>query len=221
VVRCMAFMGGRVRRRKQAGLAVMSSIMLGMVGDPWGVIGDEHNPVLAERRTVETRAERAQPRKSPSGKDPGDPINGAVAAGTGRSAPLADFTETMGNMGVVQAMNGEPLAGDASDELKRVLGDLADRIESAVQILRALVEVVNPSAQMEDLRLTPREMEILTALGAGLSNAEIAARCWISENTVKFHVKNLFKKLNVRDRGQAIMLAKAIHRRLDLSTKNR
>jgi DNA-binding CsgD family transcriptional regulator len=182
-----------------------------MVGDPGRVLGVEDNPALAEGRA-------AQNRKPPLGKNSGAPINAVLATEAARAAA---FKETIGNRGVVHAMNGEPLAPEASDELKRVLGDLADRIESAVQILRTLVEVVNPSTQQEDLRLTPREMEILTALGAGLSNAEIAARCWISENTVKFHVKNLFKKLNVRDRGQAIMLAKAIHRRLELSTKNR
>ncbi|OFX12116.1 MAG: DNA-binding response regulator, partial [Alphaproteobacteria bacterium RIFOXYD12_FULL_60_8] len=52
--------------------------------------------------------------------------------------------------------------------------------------------------------LTKRERELLTALSGGLSNAQIAARLAISLNTVKFHLKNLFDKLGVANRAQAV-----------------
>jgi LuxR family maltose regulon positive regulatory protein len=112
---------------------------------------------------------------------------------------------------------GQPLTGDVGAEFRRALDDLADRMENAVRSLRQIVELIHPAAQVKDLHLTPREMEVLSSLAEGLSNAEIATRCWISENTVKFHLKNLFRKMEVRDRGQAIMMARLIRRQLVLS----
>ncbi len=104
---------------------------------------------------------------------------------------------------------------EESVEFGQALVDLADRIERAVEVLRELIETVKPDALPENLHLTPRELEILGQLGEGRSNTEIAKQCWISENTVKFHLKNLFKKLGIRDRGQAMMIARAARRKLD------
>ena len=54
--------------------------------------------------------------------------------------------------------------------------------------------------------LTKRELEILSSLAAGRTNKEIAARKGVSTNTVKYHIRNLFEKLGVSNRGQAIAL---------------
>jgi len=54
--------------------------------------------------------------------------------------------------------------------------------------------------------LTKRELEILSSLAAGRTNKEIAAEKDVSTNTVKYHVRNLFEKLGVSNRGQAIAL---------------
>ena len=54
--------------------------------------------------------------------------------------------------------------------------------------------------------LTKRELEILSALAAGRTNKEIASEKAVSTNTVKYHVRNLFEKLGVRNRSQAIAL---------------
>ncbi|MGY1701038.1 two component transcriptional regulator, LuxR family [Geodermatophilus saharensis] len=55
--------------------------------------------------------------------------------------------------------------------------------------------------------LTEREVEVLRAMAEGLSNAEIAARVWLSPETVKTHVKAVLGKLGVRDRTQAVVWA--------------
>jgi DNA-binding CsgD family transcriptional regulator len=63
-------------------------------------------------------------------------------------------------------------------------------------------------ARREQLGITPRELEILEAMAAGLSNREIAARLFVSENTVKTHTARLFDKLSAKRRTQAVQRAK-------------
>jgi DNA-binding NarL/FixJ family response regulator len=55
--------------------------------------------------------------------------------------------------------------------------------------------------------LTEREKDVLICLVEGLSNKQIADRLFISDKTVKIHVSNIFKKLNVKSRSQAIIYA--------------
>lgn len=55
-------------------------------------------------------------------------------------------------------------------------------------------------------RLTQRERELLAMLGDGWTNTQIASRTGISENTVKYHLKNLYDKLEVRNRAMAVAL---------------
>ncbi|MFJ5111233.1 response regulator [Streptomyces sp. NPDC088551] len=64
-----------------------------------------------------------------------------------------------------------------------------------------------PAVHRDLTALTPRELEVLTLMGGGLSNAELARRLTLSEATVKTHVARIFAKLALRDRAQAVVLA--------------
>jgi DNA-binding NarL/FixJ family response regulator len=64
-----------------------------------------------------------------------------------------------------------------------------------------------------EAELTERELELVEALSAGLTNKEIAKRLWLSEQTVKFHLSSLYRKLGVSSRTEA--LAATYRRRVD------
>jgi DNA-binding NarL/FixJ family response regulator len=68
-------------------------------------------------------------------------------------------------------------------------------VEAAPQA--AVEEQVNGSD------LTRRELEILRLVSEGLSNAELAQKLWVTEQTVKFHLSNIYRKLGVANRTEA------------------
>lgn len=67
---------------------------------------------------------------------------------------------------------------------------------------------VRNTARLQELGITPRELEILELIAAGLSTREIAERLFVSENTVKTHSSRLFAKLSAQRRTQAVQRAK-------------
>lgn len=105
------------------------------------------------------------------------------------------------------------LKGAPAEELQRAVRTLADGgawLDPAVtaRVLdgyRAGVPPASPGEQVD--RLTPREKEVLALVGAGLSNAEIAATLVLGEGTVKTHVGHIFTKLHLRDRAAAVIFA--------------
>jgi len=77
-------------------------------------------------------------------------------------------------------------------------------------LVPAPAEFVRDQGRVESLGITPRELEILELIASGLSTREIAARAFVSENTVKTHSSRLFDKLGARRRTQAVQLGKAL-----------
>ncbi len=62
-------------------------------------------------------------------------------------------------------------------------------------------------ARLDELGITPRELQVLELIAEGLSNKEIAVRVHVSENTVKTHSSRVFDKLGARRRTQPVQLA--------------
>ncbi len=82
-------------------------------------------------------------------------------------------------------------------------------IEKEVFIARNENFVLN-EAMVAELELNKRELEVLTLMAEGCSNQEIAARLFVSLSTVKTHNQNLFEKLDVKRRTQAIEKGKRL-----------
>jgi len=76
----------------------------------------------------------------------------------------------------------------------------------AQKVLRQFSALPGKQALLAD-DLTPREMEVLKLIAAGLTNREIAEALVLSEKTVKNHINNIFSKLHVYDRSQAMLYA--------------
>jgi DNA-binding NarL/FixJ family response regulator len=100
--------------------------------------------------------------------------------------------------------------GQLTDAIRKVVaGDTL----VAPAITRRLIEEFCRRPSPQDARqrelgdLTPRELEVLTLMGKGLSNTEIANTLVVAETTVKTHVARVLGKLGLRDRAQAVVVA--------------
>ena len=86
------------------------------------------------------------------------------------------------------------------------------RVQETVVVKEVRVPADTPFTvnreRQDALGITPRELEILQLIALGLSNREIAARLFVSENTVKTHSSRLFDKLDARRRTQAVQIGK-------------
>jgi DNA-binding NarL/FixJ family response regulator len=128
-----------------------------------------------------------------------DNVYAALAAGAVgflvKDGDPADMIEA-----VRRAARGEPQL--APDVLARVV----ERARRSHDLERAQESLPNPDEAILG-RLTPRERDVLSLVGAGLPNADIAARLHIGVTTVKTHIVTLLDKLGVRNRVQAGILA--------------
>ncbi|MFI6742694.1 response regulator transcription factor [Nonomuraea sp. NPDC050451] len=109
--------------------------------------------------------------------------------------------------------------GGAAELLAAIRAAAAGEAPVAPRLVRRLIDsfvlappvttsAEHPPAAASRLgRLTTREREILASVGLGLTNAEIAARLQLAESTVKTHLGSVLRKLELRDRVQAVILA--------------
>jgi two-component system, NarL family, nitrate/nitrite response regulator NarL len=82
-----------------------------------------------------------------------------------------------------------------------------ESVSNLVQYLRNLVQSSGEEARQKKFGLTPRELEVVSAVVAGFSNKEIAEHFKISEDTVKHHLSNIFDKLGVSTRLELALFA--------------
>jgi len=68
-------------------------------------------------------------------------------------------------------------------------------------------KLVSPPQPVVDYHLTDRELEVLVILAEGLTNQQSALRLSISQSTLKFHMRNIYQKLGVQTRSEALVLA--------------
>ena len=108
---------------------------------------------------------------------------------------------------------GYVLKGADAEEVLKVVGAVAEgEAHFGPEIARRLMvffSAPKPAAPSEAFpELTAREAELLDLIARGLNNAEIAKRLYVSQKTVRNHVSNIFLKLQVADRAQAIVKAR-------------
>jgi DNA-binding NarL/FixJ family response regulator len=104
-----------------------------------------------------------------------------------------------------------------------VKGASADTVESAIRLAAAGAVPVDSTVMAELIdgdhivsrqdgrpfkQLTDRELEVLELIASGLDNTSIARQLYVNPKTVRNHVSNVFAKLQVRDRSEAIVLAR-------------
>jgi DNA-binding NarL/FixJ family response regulator len=101
-----------------------------------------------------------------------------------------------------------------ADELVKAIRVVADgETLFAPSVTRRLLETfirprpTAPERARELDGLTPTERKVLTLIGKGHSNSEIAASLFIADTTVRTHVRHIFEKLGLRDRVQAVVFA--------------
>ncbi|MGO9863825.1 MAG: response regulator [Terriglobales bacterium] len=82
-----------------------------------------------------------------------------------------------------------------------------DSVSNLVQYLRNLMQTTTEETKQRKFGLTPRELEIVSAVVAGYANREIAEYFKISEDTVKHHLSNIFDKIGVSTRLELALFA--------------
>jgi two-component system nitrate/nitrite response regulator NarL len=129
---------------------------------------------------------------------------GFVAPDVGRAELAAVAAHVLaaplvGRSSMATRLPGVPVPSDASSRR------LAMPVR-AVQAAAADRDVEQATVQLPKPELTKREIEVLTGMSNGRSNAQIGADLFLSEDTVKTHARRLFRKLGASDRAQAVAI---------------
>ncbi|MEP9383898.1 response regulator transcription factor [Nocardioides sp. KR10-350] len=114
---------------------------------------------------------------------------------------------------VKSGASGYLLKDSSIDEVAQAVRVVADgqsliSPSMAVKLIDEFKQMSRPErGHVPGLRLTERELEVLRLVAKGLNNREIAKQLFISENTVKNHVRNILEKLQLHSRMEAVMYA--------------
>jgi DNA-binding CsgD family transcriptional regulator len=142
----------------------------------------------------------------------GNRYHAAYAQWRGAEALLGTNTDRAGAIALVQA------AYEVADELGT--RPLRDELEAVAR--RARIDLyarkrldTAPDAQLQQLELTPREIEVLALLSDGLTNREIGGELFISDKTASVHVSRILSKLAVPNRAAAAAAAQRLGVRRD------
>jgi DNA-binding NarL/FixJ family response regulator len=106
---------------------------------------------------------------------------------------------------------GYVLKGADTDEIIRAIASVAagEAIFGPGLARRALRQISSGPAEPAFAALTRREREVLELIASGLANSAIAVRLGLSPNTISNHISSIFAKLQVENRGQAIIRARS------------
>jgi NarL family two-component system response regulator LiaR len=108
---------------------------------------------------------------------------------------------TMLRNGAVGYLTKSSLAEDLPETIRAtVQGKMVFSSEVGAKLL-------SPPQPIENFKLTDRELEVLVLLAEGLTNQQTALKLTISTSTLKFHMNNIYQKLGVQTRSEALVLA--------------
>ena len=113
---------------------------------------------------------------------------------------LVEATRSGAHGYLLKSLNADEFL-DMLDGLQR--GEAAITRQTTARLLKGLAESPPRQAQRAQ-SLTPREIELLRLVAQGMSNKAIAQRLSVSENTVKYHLRNILHKLDVQNRTEAV-----------------
>jgi len=142
-----------------------------------------------------------------------------MSSGTGSSVRVILLTAAAEKNQIVEALQlgarGVVLKDSATQLLLKAIHTVMsgeywvgrESVSNLVQYLRTLIQSSGEEARQKKFGLTPRELEIVSAVVAGYSNKEIAEYFKISEDTVKHHLSNIFDKLGVSTRLELALFA--------------
>ena len=114
---------------------------------------------------------------------------------------------------VKSGASGYLLKDSSIDEVAQAVRVVADgqsliSPSMAVKLIDEFKQLARPEReQVPGLRLTDRELQVLKLVAKGMNNREISKQLYISENTVKNHVRNILEKLQLHSRMEAVMYA--------------
>jgi LuxR family maltose regulon positive regulatory protein len=122
----------------------------------------------------------------------------------GAMRPFLDLGEPMANLlhHLMRDRESEKLRSEHSNYLDQILDRLSPRMNKKAALQGKNSPGIDP--------LTPREMDVLHLLAEGLTNREIAGRLFVSPNTMRVYTTNLYSKLDVHTRAQAVRRAQEL-----------